>query len=245
MRRRPPGPPGRDWMRPIVDRLTPSVKTIIIAQACIFFFYVFVTKARTPMEHHLAIGPGLFAGEIWQPLTSLFVNINFLGFLFGVVGLTFIGAFIERAQGTRRFFAFFVIAGVLANVTLAGIWRLRSGGSVPIPIPYDDGPTYSLTAMFVAFARVHGRAQAQLWPLPFSVQARYLVLIVVGWFVAANLTRGDWSAIAATAVTCVVGYLGAGPVNLKQAWLAYKARRLRSQYKVLEGGRKPKKKYLN
>ena len=238
MRRRPP---GRDWMRPIADRLTPSVKTIIIAQACIYFFYVFVSQARVPMAYHLAIGPGLFAGEVWQPLTSLFVNLDFLGFLFNIVGLTFIGAFIERAQGTRRFFAFFVIAGVLANITLAGVWRLRGGG----PIPYDDGPSFSLMAMFVAFGRVHGRAQAQLWPLPFAVQARYLVLILVGWFVAANLVRSDWSAIAAMAVTCAVGYLGAGPVNLREAWKLYKARRLRSQYKVLEGGRKPKKKYLN
>ena len=243
MRRRPP---GRDWMRPIADRLTPSVKTIIIAQACIYFFYVFVSQVRVPMAYHLAIGPGLFAGEVWQPLTSLFVNLNFLGFLFGVVGLTFIGAFIERAQGTRRFFAFFVIAGVLANITLAVVWRLRAGGSVPVPIPYDDGPSFSLMAMFVAFGRVHGRAQAQLWPLPFAVQARYLVLILVGWFVAANLVRSDWAAIAAMAVTCVVGYLGAGPVNLAEAWKLYKARRLRSQYRVLEGGRsKPKKKYLN
>ena len=127
-----------------------------------------------------------------------------MGFLFSVVGLTFIGAFVERAQGTRRFFAFFVIAGVLANVTLAGAWRLHGGG----PIPYDDGPSFSLMAMFVAFGRVHGRAQAQLWPLPFAVQARYLVVILLGWFVAANLVRGNWPAIAAMAVTCVVGYLG-------------------------------------
>ena len=243
MRRRPP---GRDWMRPITDRLTPSVKTIIIAQACIYFFYVFVRQVRVPMAYHLAIGPGLFAGEIWQPVTSLFVNLDFLGFLFGVVGLTFIGAFVERAQGTRRFFAFFVIAGVLANVTLAAVWRLRTAAASR-PIPYDDGPSFSLMAMFVAFGRVHGRAQAQLWPLPFAVQARYLVLILVGWFVAANLVRGDWPAIAGDGGDLSwSAYLGAGPVNLREAWKLYKARRVRSQYRVLEGGRrKPKKKYLN
>jgi membrane associated rhomboid family serine protease len=237
-RRRPPGP---DWFRPIAARLTPSVKTIVIAQACIYFFYVFVRGARVPMERHLAIGPGLFAGEVWQPLTSLFVNIDFLGFVFALIGLTFVGAFVERAEGTRRFFAFFVIAGVLANVTLAGVWRLRGGG----PIPYSDGPGFSTLAMFVAFARLHGRTQAQLWPLPFAVQARYLVLIIIGWFVAMSVANGNWPALPALAVTCLVGYLGAGPLNLRQAWLAYKARRLRSQYRVLEGGRKPKKKYLN
>ena len=41
--------PGLDWMRPITERLTPSVKTIIIAQACIFFFYVFVRQSRELM----------------------------------------------------------------------------------------------------------------------------------------------------------------------------------------------------
>jgi hypothetical protein len=149
----------------------------------------------------------LFAGEIWQPLTSLFVNINFLGFLFGLIGLGVHRGVHRALAGTRRFFAFFVIAGVLANVTLAGVWRLRGGG----PIPYDDGPSYPIMAMFVAFGRMHGRAQRSMWPLPLAVQARYLVIILVGWFVAANLTRGDWAAIAAMAVTCVVGLLGAGP----------------------------------
>ena len=230
-----------DWMRPIADRLTASVKTIVIAQACIYFFYVFVRQSRPLVETHLAIGPRLFAGEVWQPLTSLFVNTNFLNFVFGIIGLVFVGGYVERAQGTRRFFGFFVIAGVLSNLALAGVWRLRGAG----PTPFDDGSSFPIMAMFVAFARVHGRTQAQIWPLPIAVQARWLVLVLVGWFVAANLTRGDWAAIAAMAVACLVGFLGAGPISLRQAWLAYKARRLTSQYKVLEGGRKPKKKYLN
>jgi hypothetical protein len=50
-------PPGLDWMRPITERLTPSVKTIIIAQACIYFFYVFVRQARDLMVKHLTSVP--------------------------------------------------------------------------------------------------------------------------------------------------------------------------------------------
>jgi len=241
MRRRPP---GRDWMRPIADRLTPTVKTIIIAQVCIYLFYVFVRQSRGLVESHLAIGPGLFAGELWQPLTSLFVHIDFLGWVLDILGLWFVGAVVERAHGARRSFAIFLIAGVLANITLAGAWRLRGAWAMP----FDDGAQFAVMAMFVSWARLHGRTHAQLLLTGFTLQARYLVLIVIGWMVAANITRGNWPAILALAVACVVGYLGAGPVNLKEAWQLYKARRLRSQYRVLDGGRKPnkpKKKYLN
>jgi membrane associated rhomboid family serine protease len=228
-------------MRPIADRLTPTVKTVVIAQACIYFFYVFVRQSRPLVETHLAIGPGLFAGELWQPLTSLFVHVDFLGFVFDIIGLWFVGAFVERAQGTRRCFALFLVAGVLANVTLAAVWRLRGAG----PIPYDDGAGYGVMALFVAFGRMHGRAQAQLFLTGLNIQARYLVLILIGWFVAANLARGNWAAIAAIAVACLIGYLGAAPGGLKEMWQVYKARRHRAQFGVLEGGRKSKKKYLN
>jgi hypothetical protein len=61
-----------------------------------------------------------------------------------------------------------------------------------------------------------------------------------------SLSRGDWAALAATAVTTVAGYLLAAPGGFAQAWAGLKARRLRRRYRVLEGGaRRPPKKYLN
>jgi membrane associated rhomboid family serine protease len=84
------------WARPIAERLTPTVKALVVTQAVLYFFYALVKEARPVFEGHLAVGPGLFHGEVWQPLTALFIHFDFLGFVFDLIGLWFVGAFIER-----------------------------------------------------------------------------------------------------------------------------------------------------
>src|SRR3954447_15100977 len=118
-RRRSPQRPS--WTAPIAERLTPAIKAMVIADALIFFFYVFAKSLQGPMREHLGLGPGLFRGEVWQPVTALFVHFDPIGFLFNMVGLWFVGAFIEREHGTRRFLALFFASGILANLAIAGL----------------------------------------------------------------------------------------------------------------------------
>lgn len=229
------------WSQPIAERLTPAIKAFVIADAIVYALYVFVAQARPAMMAHLALGPGLFSGEIWQPVTSLFVHFDLLGFVFNIIGLWFVGAFIERTQGTRRLVTLFLTAGVLANLTLAGVTHLRPyrAGTV------FDGCSFAVLALFVAFGRIYGRAPAQVLG-GLSLQARHLALIFVGWGVLASLLRADWAQLAATLVTSVVGYLGAAPGGLSEAWGALKVRRLRRRYRVIDGGAaRPSKKYWN
>jgi membrane associated rhomboid family serine protease len=238
-RRRPPVRPS--WSQPIAERLTPAIKAFVIADAIIYALYVFVREARPAMMAHLALGPGLFAGELWQPITSLFVHFDLLGFIFNLIGLWFVGAFIERTQGTRRFVTLFLTAGVLANLALAGVNHLR---------PYrvgeiSDGCSFAVLALFVAFGRIYGRAPAQVLGGLF-LQARHLALIFVAWGVLASLLRADWGQLAATLTAAAVGYLGAAPGGLSEAWNALKVRRLRRRYRVIEGGApRPSRKYWN
>ena len=201
-RRRSGGP---SWTDPINERLTPTIKAFVVANAFIYFFYVFVRQARPLMEAHLVLGPGFLAGEVWQVLTSLFVNLNPLGFFFNLVGLWFIGAMIEKIRGTRRFVMLFLGAGVLANLAIAAVWRLRSGG----PPFYDDGCWNAVLALYVVFGRIHGRAQTRVFG-GLYLQAQTLAIIFVVWAVA-NLARGDWGGLAGTAVASAVGYFGGAP----------------------------------
>jgi membrane associated rhomboid family serine protease len=229
------------WTDPIADRLTPTIKAIVIASTVIYLFYVLVREARPLMELHLALGPGLFRGEIWQPLTSLFVHLNVVSFAFNLIGLWWVGATIERTQGTRRFITLFLTAGVLVNVALAGIWQLRAFR----PPVYDDGCSYAVLALFVAFGRIFGRAQVRVFGA-LSMQARTMALIFLGFAAVASLARSDWAGFVATAVAAAVGYLGAAPGGLAEVWATLKARRLRRRYRVYEGGRgRSNKKYMN
>jgi len=229
-------------------RLTPTIKTLIIVDTVIYFFYVVVRQSREFMEMHLALSAFIFRGELWQPVTSLFVHLDFLGFLFGMVGLWFIGGIIEKTQGTRRCVTLFLAAGVLANLVIAGGFLLLGSAR----LSFDDGTTFGTTALFVAFGRLYGRQSAQIWPIPISIQARYLVVILTGFLAAAFVTRGDWPHLAGLAVAVAVGFFGAASGGftelrtfLAQARDVAKARRMRRRFGVIEGGGRRPKKYVN
>jgi membrane associated rhomboid family serine protease len=239
-RRRPSRP---SWVEPIAERLTPAVKAFVITYAILFAFFEFVRSVRAPMIAHLGLGPGIWRGEIWQLVTSLFVHFDLVGFVLDTVGIWFVGAYIERTQGTRRFVTLFLISGVLANVTMAVInhFRVYQAGNV------FDGSTFAVLALFCAFGRIYGRAPTQILGA-LSMQARNVALIFVGWGVIASLMRLDWAQLVATLVAAAAGYLGAAPGGLREAWGTFRIRRLRRRYRVLDGGAsppRPPKKYLN
>ena len=244
-RRRSGGP---DCFRSFSDRLTPAVKVIFTAIVVAYLFYAVVRQSRPFIEAHLALGPGLFAGEFWQPITSLFFHVDFVGFFFGAIGLWFVAPYIEGMHGRRRLLILFFGGGIGANLAVALVYFLKRSG----PMPFTDGCWLAVTAIFVALGRLLARQPLQIWPLPLSFQARYLVLIMVGFEVAMAASRHDTSAIAGLAVAVAVGFFGAAPGGLTllrssfaNARDAAKVRRLRRRFGVIDGGDRPPKKYVN
>jgi membrane associated rhomboid family serine protease len=224
-RRRPPAP---SWTRPVTDRLTPAIKILVIADTLIFLFYVMVREIRPLIEAHLALGPGMLRGELWQPLTALFVHLDALGFIFNMIGLWFVGAFIERTRGTRSFLQIFFAAGVLGFVAMALVGRVAKSYGL------GDGCSYAVLALFVAFGKMYDRTPAQVLG-GLTLQARYLAMILVGWALVADLMRGNWPGLAASLVATAVGFVlaGGGPRDLLSL---LRTRWLRRRYRVLDGG---------
>src|SRR5262249_2866083 len=138
---------------------------------------------------------------VWQPVTSLFTHITFLGFLFSIIGLWFVGSVIEQLRGARRFLAVFFVSGVLSNLAIAGAWRLRGYG----PIPFTDGCSFVVIALFVAFTRAYGRQPVQFWPTTLTIQARYMALIMIGLAAAVFAAQKDWHLMAGLVVAVAVG----------------------------------------
>jgi len=57
-----------------------------------------------------------FAGAIWTPLTSMFMHGNITHLLFNMISLFFIGNFVERIIGRKKFFWFYLLSGLFAGL---------------------------------------------------------------------------------------------------------------------------------
>jgi membrane associated rhomboid family serine protease len=224
-RRRAVRPP---WVNTVAARLTPAIKALVIANTAIYLLYVFVPEARAAMLEHLAVGE-TFRHEPWQAITAMFVHFDFLSFALNLVGLWFVGAFIERTQGTRRFLTLFFGAGILANVAIGLIASVFGARGV------YAGTSMAVLALFVAFARIYGPAPTQVLG-GLSMKAHHLAMLFVGWAIIADLLRRDLASLAGTLVVTAAGYLLASPGGLREAYDTFRARRLRQRYKVLDGG---------
>src|SRR5450759_1019650 len=112
----PDRPSGRNpppaWMRPFTERLSPAIRNIVLVQAAMFGLYIMAGGLRNPISDHLALGPAVALGELWQPATSLFVHVDAWSFIFDLIGLWFVGATIERAMGRLRFLLLFFGVGL-------------------------------------------------------------------------------------------------------------------------------------
>jgi membrane associated rhomboid family serine protease len=216
------------WVDSVASRMTPAIKALVIANIAIYLLYLFVPSIEKPMERLLTVGPAMLR-EPWQPVTAMFVHTSLLNIVFGLIGIWFVGEYIERTLGTRRFLALYLGAGILGNVA-TGLLVPRFGAR---DVYCGMGP--AVLALFVAFGRVYGKNPTRILGNLY-LKAHHAAMLFVGWSVVANLLGHDVPGLAATVVVTLVGYLMGAPGGLRQAYETFRARRLRQRYKVIDGG---------
>ena len=220
-------------MRPITDRLSPVTKYLLIASTFIYLFYVVVRESQPVIVSRLALGPRVLQGDFWQPLTALLVHLDFLSFLFNMIGLWFAGGPLEKQLGRRRFISVFFLVGVVSNGVLAA-WMWFFG--TPL---LAAGCGSSLIALYMAFGTIYDRSPMSFFGT-MVVEARVITAILMAFVVLANVVRRNWPMLVADLVAMLMGYLMAGGrgEGLKRLWSSAHAKRVRRRYQVLEGGRR-------
>ncbi len=232
--------PAPAWMRPITQRLSPTIRNLVIVEAALFGLYIMAAPLRGDITRHLALGPLVAAGEYWQPASALFVHLDLWGFIFDLIGLWFVGATIERSLGRRRLLLIFFGAGLAANVVMALL------GSAMHWTAIYAGCGDSVLALFVALGVLFGRTEVRVFG-SLVLQARILTYILVGMSVVSALFQLAWPSLAGTLAAVGVGYFLAGGKSGPILGLLTRWRRPhRVGFEVLEGGRgKRGKKYVN
>lgn len=234
---------GSNPVRPqsVLYRLTPVVRTLFLVDCALFLLYLFVKPVVEPMREHAALNTRFFAGELWLPVTSLFVHTPLvmqgaLGFVFNMVGLWFFGPVIESSVGKLRFLLVFLGSGVVANLAMS----ITPGFAAGVPW---DGCSYSVLALVVAFGRIFDRTQTPVFGA-LVIRARTLAIFFFAWSLLASLIYMSWPGVTGTIVASAVAYALSG-ADLVGWWYRWRRARLRRRYQVLDGGRTESKNLPN
>jgi len=167
------------------------VKRIIVACTGIFLLELILRRVfgfdlRWVGELFALIPVFVMRGEVWQILTYSLLHANFSHLFFNMLTLWFIGAYLERDWGPRRFIECYVFCvGGAAVVTIAVSYTHFLGMDPRIGTVGASGGIFGL---LMAFGILYADQEMFLFPLPFSIKAKYLVGI---WIIVAIVAIFD------------------------------------------------------
>lgn len=244
--------PSRDvtppWIRPVTDRLSPTITVLVVVNALVYSAFLLVAPLRMPIQDYLALTPNALAGlQVWQLASALFVHLEPLSFFFDLLGLWFVGATIERQLGRTRFLVTFFVPALAGNLAIAGLVLLTKRPEI------YAGFGLAVLAMFVAFGRIYDRTPARIFG-GLVLEARTLTLILIGFALFGDIMRGSLPALAGDVVAILGGYLLAGGrgEGLRDLFTRLgggkgPSKPSRRRFSVVEGGRQEDRRtrYLN
>jgi membrane associated rhomboid family serine protease len=116
-------------------------------------------------------------GEVWQLGTYCFLHLGLMEILFAMLTLWFCGSLLEGAYGGRWLKELYFTsaiggAAVASAISFTHVLRLS-------PESVANGAWAGLFGVMVGLAMRMGDTEFLLFPLPFSIRAKYLVTIYI------------------------------------------------------------------
>jgi len=161
---------------------TRAVKWLVLANAGMFLLTT-VLKAVTPafgdtFSLILSLVPSfVLHGWIFQLVTYSFLHATILHILFNMLWLWWFGATLEMDWGHKKFleFYFFCVLGA-ALMTVAVSYTGLGGVRPDVP---TVGASGGVLGILMAFGLLYGNQEIWLFPIPFSIRAKYFVAGIV------------------------------------------------------------------
>ena len=181
-------------------RVTPWVGRLIIANAVVLLLLMTLFTSRD-LFSALQFSPGAALTRPWAFVSYMFVHAGLLHLLANMLMLYVFGTAVESRIGSRNFILYYLYCGVGAAVfslLLAGI----------MPVGAFVGASGAVLGVAVAFAYFWPEAELIVFPIPFPIKARSLVIgLVIFDVVAWRLWPNDGIAHLAHVGGAMFGYL--------------------------------------
>ncbi len=149
---------------------TPAVKALLIANVVMF---VLQQIAPQPTTTWLTVIPAVW-WQLWRYVSFQFLHGGVFHILFNMLGLYFLGGYLERAWGPRRFLKFYLICGAFAGLTHV-VMTFAFGWNPGVPLLGASGGVYAvIMACAILFPGI------QLIILLFPVPIRFAAILFFG-----------------------------------------------------------------
>ncbi len=210
------------------DRMTWSVHWLIMANVIVFAVQLLahIPLGHSPYAPGAMYAPpgglliqflafdviGFLQGFFWQPLTYIFLHAGLLHLFLNMLWLFVFGPDVERVLGTRQFMRFFLLCGAL-GVMGTYVSALFLGGDAVRVV----GASGAVMGVLIAFAVLYPNRELFLFPIPFPVNARFIVLIVIIMNLVSATGRDNVS-VATHFGGMAVGYVYMKAVPMLRNW---------------------------
>jgi len=172
---------------------TKAVKWLIIVNTAVFLVTELL-KGAAPYAYGWTIAvfglvpAAVVHGYIYQLVTYSFLHYGVLHILFNLLSLWFIGAYLEMDWKAKRFLEFYFFCVVGAALTTVGLSYTGIPGLAPTVITI--GASGGVYGVLVAFGMLYGEMGMFLFPLPFTIKAKYVAAVWILIAIAGSLSGG-------------------------------------------------------
>lgn len=168
-----------------MHRLTEVVKNLIMINVLVFVVVKFLIPIRGVDRFFMLVTPGntyirdgvTYQFEPIQIVTHMFMHGSIGHLFFNMMGLYFLGPWVESALGAKRFLTLYLVCGLIASAPQVFFTQGMVLGA--------SGAVYGVLA---AFATMFPNVQLQLLIPPIPVKAKYLALIFIGVGIFSEIT---------------------------------------------------------
>jgi membrane associated rhomboid family serine protease len=160
--------------------LTRWVRRLLVVSGGVYLLQLTVFTSPWFAET-FGFDPDLLARHPWSVLTYAFLHGSFLHLLFNMLALFMFGPPVEERLGSRRFIRLYLIAA-LGGAALSLAFSAVTAGRVII------GASAAVFGVMLAFVLEWPDAPVLVFPLPFPIRAKWLVIFLAAVSLLAGLT---------------------------------------------------------
>ena len=158
---------------------TKAVKWLVLINAGMYLLFtilgVMAPSFGSVLYALLSLIPEMVMhGWITQLVTYSFLHGGFFHILFNMLMLWMFGAQLESDWGFHKFLEFYLFCVIGAALTTIAVSYTGLGGVTPATATV--GASGGVLGLLVAFGMLYGDQEIMLFPIPFSMKAKYFVM---------------------------------------------------------------------